>query len=81
MSSNAPLLSGTIEADDETPVAPSGSIGAQKARREPELLVPGTRANGSVGNPSTVEEGGIVSRGSCGLYDDDLYLSIHYPAG
>lgn len=61
MSSNAPLLSGTIEADDDTPIAPSGSIGAQKARREPEVLVPGTQANGNVATPGSVEEGGIVS--------------------
>lgn len=67
MSSNAPLLSGTIEADEDAPTVPSGSIGSSQPRREPEVLVPGTQANGSVGNAGTAEEGGIVSnsRGIC----------------
>ncbi|KAK1925607.1 hypothetical protein DB88DRAFT_484484 [Papiliotrema laurentii] len=60
MSSNAPLLSGTIEADEDAPTVPSGSIGSSQPRREPEVLVPGTQANGSVGNAGTAEEGGIA---------------------
>ena len=60
MASQSPLLSGTIEADDETPVLPKGNIGTPAAKaREPEILVPGSSAgNKSITN---VEEGGIVS--------------------
>lgn len=55
---SAPLLGGTIEADDESPF-PTGNIGEQpNARRErttePVVLVPGTTARNA-------EEGGIVS--------------------
>ena len=61
MASSSPLLSGTIEADDDTPavVRPKGSIGTTRAKPEPVVLVPGTQANGSA---RAVEEGGIVSR-------------------
>lgn len=69
MSSSAPLLSNTIEADDETVETqssfPKGNIGssASSNTRAPEVLVPGTgsgsgRGNGRSGNE---EEGGIVS--------------------
>jgi len=63
MSSNAPLLSGTIEADDDTPNLPRGNIGTSTQKtRDPIVLVPGTQANGSVQGISggNVEEGGIV---------------------
>lgn len=46
----ASVLSGTIEADDE-------HVQTAKPTRQPEVLVPGTAANGIRG----VEEGGIVS--------------------
>jgi hypothetical protein len=73
MASQAPLLSGTIEADEDVPVAPQGSIGkAQTTRREPELLVPGTQANGGLGSASAVEEGGIVSCIGCSDLVTDL---------
>jgi hypothetical protein len=63
MSSSAPLLSGTIEADDESPLAvPKGSIGsstpAKSAAREPEVLVPGTASRTQAA--ARAEEGGIV---------------------
>ena len=62
MASQAPLLSGTIEADEDVPVVAKGNIGAPKAQRAPELLVPGTQAAGSrAGNSGVAEEGGIVS--------------------
>ncbi|TXT10635.1 hypothetical protein VHUM_02140 [Vanrija humicola] len=67
MSSSAPLLSGTIEADDDAPVTspyPTGNIGQTSApkpaaAREPVVLVPGTTA-------SSAEQGGItgILRGS-----------------
>lgn len=60
MSSQAPLLSGTIEADEDVPVTQTGKFGQIKPTRAPELLVPGTQA-GRGGNSGTVEEGGIVS--------------------
>lgn len=57
--STQPLLSGTIEADEEAPPVLSGNIGgaASPAPRttEPVVLVPGTAAR-------DVEEGGIVSQ-------------------
>lgn len=60
MSSSAPLLSGTIEADDDVPSPsyPTGNIGQKTApkptaAREPVVLVPGTTA-------SSAEQGGIV---------------------
>lgn len=67
MSSSAPLLSGTIEADEDAPQLPKGSIGSStksQTQRAPELLVPGTQANGSTGqgNTGSAEEGGIVRR-------------------
>jgi hypothetical protein len=63
MASQAPLLSGTIEADDDAPAIAKGNIGAPKAQREPELLVPGTQAASSrAGNSGAAEEGGIVRR-------------------
>ncbi|KAL1408844.1 Golgi apparatus membrane protein tvp23 [Vanrija albida] len=59
-SSSAPLLSGTIEADDEVaaPSYPTGNIGQSAApkpaaAREPVVLVPGTTA-------SSAEQGGIA---------------------
>ncbi|KAL7420825.1 Golgi apparatus membrane protein tvp23 [Cryptotrichosporon argae] len=53
MSASAPLLSGTIEADDDTLIA-RGNIGApSKPAREPVVLVPGTTAG-------SAEEGGIA---------------------
>lgn len=56
--STQPLLSGTIEADEETPPVLSGNIGSAPTTstpaREPVVLVPGTTAR-------DVEEGGIVS--------------------
>jgi hypothetical protein len=60
MASSAPLLSGTIEADEDVPsTTPSGNIGSgNTGRRDPVVLVPGTQSGGSGGNP---EEGGIVS--------------------
>lgn len=60
MSSSAPLLSGTIEADEEVSHA-RGNIAAAptaKATRPAEVLVPGTTADGQV--RGSVEEGGIV---------------------
>lgn len=59
MSANAPLLSGTIEPDEEAPSIPRGNIGTSSSPRPaqtPVVLVPGTQASG-VGN---AEEGGIV---------------------
>lgn len=47
---SAPLLSGTIEADDD-----------QQSVKRAETLVPGTTASG---RPGAVEEGGIVRRAS-----------------
>jgi len=67
MSATAPLLSGTIEADDDDQVhvgpssGLSGNIGESTTAKKPagrereaEVLVPGTA-------PRDVEEGGIVS--------------------
>jgi len=60
MASSAPLLSGTIEADEEaTSSLPRGNIGqnaSTSSTRQPVVLVPDTAGNG-VSN----EEGGIVS--------------------
>lgn len=59
MSANAPLLSGTIEPDEEAQSVPPGNIGTSSSSRPaqtPVVLVPGTQASG-IGN---VEEGGIV---------------------
>ncbi|OXG11212.1 cytoplasmic protein [Cryptococcus neoformans Tu401-1] len=58
MSANAPLLSGTIEPDEEAQSVPRGNIGTSSSPRPaqtPVVLVPGTQASG-IGN---VEEGGI----------------------
>lgn len=56
--STQPLLSGTIEADEEAPPVLSGNIGGAATSTprasEPVVLVPGTAAR-------DVEEGGIVS--------------------
>jgi len=63
MASSGPLLSGTIEADDETPTSkfPKGSIGDNGTpQREPVVLVPGATANGSARAGGSAEEGGIV---------------------
>jgi hypothetical protein len=63
MSAATPLLSGTIEADEEIDAGPShglsGNIGESTKKkkspeREAEVLVPGAA-------PRDVEEGGIVS--------------------
>lgn len=59
MSANAPLLSGTIEPDEEAPSVPQGNIGTSSSPRPsqtPVVLVPGTQASGI----GSVEEGGIV---------------------
>ncbi|ORX37352.1 Golgi apparatus membrane protein TVP23 [Kockovaella imperatae] len=61
MASSAPLLSGTIEADDDTPL-PSrvqGSMAPSRPRQEPVVLVPGTQADGSI-PARQLEEGGIT---------------------
>lgn len=56
---SAPLLSNTIEADDDLPsrTIPSGNIGSSlnASTSQPVQLVPGTQATGS-----SAEEGGIV---------------------
>lgn len=64
MSSSAPLLSNTIEADDDTLESqssfPKGNIGSTPTpatARAPEVLVPGTGS----GRTGSEEEGGIVS--------------------
>ena len=60
MTSHSPLLSGTIEADEDSLPAPTpkGSIGsAHKTQRDPVVLVPGTSAGSRAAN---LEEGGIV---------------------
>ncbi|KAK6905949.1 hypothetical protein I203_106784 [Kwoniella mangroviensis CBS 8507] len=60
MSSSAPLLSGTIEPDEEPPTLPQGKIGASSRSSEPVVLVPGTTAQGNVATGiSNAEEGGI----------------------
>ena len=63
MASSTPFLSGTIEADEDSPSGsfPKGNIGskAKQPLREPVVLVPGTASNGSAWTGS-VEEGGIV---------------------
>ncbi|WVR06086.1 hypothetical protein IAU60_003114 [Kwoniella sp. DSM 27419] len=60
MSSSAPLLSGTIEPDEEVPSFPRGNIGAARPTSQPVVLVPGTTASGSsVTAISNAEEGGI----------------------
>lgn len=63
MSANAPLLSGTIEADEDTPGTsqiPSGRIGESAAPKrnaaDPVVLVPGTA-------PRSDGDGTIVSKG------------------
>lgn len=65
MSSSAPLLSGTIEPDEDLPpTLPQGKIGASSRPSEPVVLVPGTTAQGSNSNITGIgnaEEGGIVS--------------------
>lgn len=57
---SAPLLSHTIEADDDVPSrsVPSGNIGSNSngTNTQPVQLVPSTQASGS-----SAEEGGIVS--------------------
>ena len=61
MASHSPLLSGTIEADEDSLPAPTpkGSIGSSaKPQREPVVLVPGTSAGST--RAATLEEGGIV---------------------
>ena len=59
MATSSPLLSQSIEADEEGPTesVPKGSIRGPTTRREPEVLVPGTTAGGDQGN---AEEGGIA---------------------
>ncbi|KAK4687677.1 hypothetical protein P7C73_g2444, partial [Tremellales sp. Uapishka_1] len=63
MSSSAPLLSGTIEADDDAPHQfPKGNIGSgpspsTRQPQQPVVLVPGTSGSGHGGHP---EEGGIA---------------------
>ncbi|WVW82560.1 hypothetical protein I302_104571 [Kwoniella bestiolae CBS 10118] len=61
MSSSAPLLSGTIEPDEEPPSLPQGKIGASSRSAEPVVLVPGTTPQGSGGmmGIGNAEEGGI----------------------
>ncbi len=60
MASSAPLLSGTIEADDDTASSfPRGNIGqntAPPSSRQPVVLVPGA-GNGT----ANVDDGSIVS--------------------
>lgn len=59
MSANAPLLSRTIEPDEEAPSGPQGNIGTSSSPRPsqtPVALVRGTQASGI----GSVEEGGIV---------------------
>lgn len=64
MSSSAPLLSGTIEADDDSSLTvPKGTIGSstsatKSTTREPEVLVPGTASRTQAA--ARAEEGGIV---------------------
>lgn len=68
MSANAPLLSGTIEPDEEAQSVPRGNIGTSSSPRPaqtPVVLVPGTQASG-IGN---VEEGGIVGPMVCKMMD------------
>ncbi|ORY23347.1 hypothetical protein BCR39DRAFT_549346 [Naematelia encephala] len=64
MASSASLLSGTIEADEDAPSSlPRGNIGsapASKSQRAPEVLVPGTQADGALRGIGNVEEGGIT---------------------
>ncbi len=63
MASSAPLVSGTIEADEDAPTSslPKGNIGSNTSKqREPVVLVPGTTANGSA-RTGHAEQGGIVS--------------------
>jgi hypothetical protein len=78
MSSSNPLLSATIEPDEDSPF-PSGNIGQASGsaasglggggggggsrQQQPEVLVPGTQRGGNVGD----EEMGIVSRSECGM--------------
>jgi hypothetical protein len=76
MSSSNPLLSATIEPDEDSPF-PSGNIGqpsgsaasgsggggGDSRQQQPEVLVPGTQRGGNVGD----EEMGIVSRSECGM--------------
>lgn len=61
MSSPAPLLSGTIEADDDTASNfPRGNIGqtiSASSTRAPVVLVPGTSGSGVSG----ADDGSIVS--------------------
>ncbi|KAK8866147.1 hypothetical protein IAR55_001298 [Kwoniella newhampshirensis] len=68
MSSSAPLLSGTIEPDEEPPVLPRGNIGAAPPSgrtAQPVVLTPGAGPGGngsgslSGGGIGNAEEGGI----------------------
>ncbi|OCF42124.1 cytoplasmic protein [Kwoniella heveanensis CBS 569] len=62
MASSAPLLSGTIEPDEDVPSLPRGNIGTESSRppAEPVVLVPGATASGSsVTALGNAEEGGI----------------------
>jgi hypothetical protein len=77
---SAPLLSATIEADDDTSTpklsGPTGNIGsssspASREQREPVRLVPGTQQS------SGLEEGGIVGR----WFDVPLLPSAYRPLG
>ncbi|WVF70239.1 hypothetical protein IAT40_005028 [Kwoniella sp. CBS 6097] len=60
MASSAPLLSGTIEPDEDVPSQPRGNIGSSRPPSAPVVLVPGTTASGSaVTALGSAEEGGI----------------------
>ncbi|WVQ97661.1 hypothetical protein IAU59_004775 [Kwoniella sp. CBS 9459] len=60
MASSAPLLSGTIEPDEDVPSVPRGNIGSSRPAAAPVVLVPGTTATGStVTALGNAEEGGI----------------------
>lgn len=73
--STQPLLSGTIEADEEAPPALSGNIGGAATptprTSEPVVLVPGTAAR-------DVEEGGIVSPARQVLLLDELTYRLAF---
>ncbi|ODN92022.1 cytoplasmic protein [Cryptococcus wingfieldii CBS 7118] len=64
MSFSAPLLSGSIEPDDDTaPSVPKGNIGSSSSTARPPaervVLVPGTQAGGVQTSLGSAEEGGI----------------------